>query len=382
MFDLRPYILLLWKRRWFLAVNFALVCAVSVMVAWFVAKQEFCSQATFLPPAAAPSSMLSMSANPLMGLLAGDEPGDNIDAVFESKALKRRIIEAFNLYDNYKLYKSPNKFEQAVKRMQKQVMLSSALKGKGIGMSKTISYSVQCYHTSPDTALMMAEYVFACLDSAMIDISINKASRNREFIEAQFIASRDKLDSLQDAFKEFQVAHKAFDITEQMKMTLQVYADVKSAAVMNDLRLMALQREFRGGSHEITAAQNEKRVLERKLAELEQKEDYSVMPSLNLSSELMPKYTNLYRALEVQNQVNLLLVRELEQARLQEARDVSPLMLIDPPYLAEYKARPKRAPMALAITIGYMCALVLIIVGNALLKEFINSGWLTEKPEN
>jgi len=381
MFDFRPYILLFWRKRVFLIVNFVLVASVAVTLAFFVVKPEFGSQATFLPPSPTPGSMLSMSANPLMGLLSGDEGGDNIEAVFNSKALKRKIIEKFDLYSYHKLHDSPNKFEQAVRAMGKQVMLTSTQKGKGIGMSRTASYSVLCFHASPDTARMMAEFVFDCLDTAMIGISINKATRNREFIEEQFMASRVKLDSLQEEFKEFQVDHKAFDINEQMKMTLRVYADVKSAAVMNDLRLMSLQREFRGNSPEVTAALNEKRILERKLSELEQKEGYSVMPSLNLSSELMPKYTNLFRALEVQNQVNLMLTRELEQARLQEARDVSPLVLIDPPYVAEYKARPKRVPMVFAITVGYMCALVFIILSYALFTDFLKSGWLQAKPE-
>jgi capsule polysaccharide export protein KpsE/RkpR len=379
MFDLKPYISLLWGNRWFFLVNLVLVAALAVWLAFFVVSKEYCSQATFLPPAAGSSSMLALSANPLLGLLSGDESGDNIEAVFDTKVIKRKIIEKFSLYDNYKLEKSPNKFEQAVKRMRKQVMLVSAMKGKGIGMSKTVSYSIQCYHTSPDTALLMAEFIFACLDSAMIDISINKASRNREFIEAQYRASQERLDSLQDEFRDFQVAHKAFDITEQMRLTLKVYADVKSAAVMNDLRLISLQREFRGNSPEITEAQNAKRVYERKLAEFEKNDSYDVLPSLNLSSELMPKYTNLYRALEVQNQVNILLIRELEQARLQESRDVSPLVLIDPAYKAEYKARPKRIPMVIAITGGYMFFLVTIVLGYGFFAEFLKSGfWLTK----
>jgi capsule polysaccharide export protein KpsE/RkpR len=382
MFDLRPYIQLLWKRRIFLTVNFILVGSAATVMMFYVVKPEYSSQATFLPPVSASSgAMFAMGSNPLMGLLSGDDSGDNIETVFDSRAIKRRIIEKFNLYESYNLTKNPNKFENAVRRMSKDVVLSNMLKGRGIGMSKTVSYSVQTYHSSPDTALMMAEFVFACLDSAMIDISINKARRNREFIEAQFKASQERLDSLQEEFREFQVTHKAFDISEQMKMTLKVYADVKAAAVMNDMRLMTLQREFRGGSPEITAALNEKRILERTLAELEQKQDYSVMPSLNLSSELMPRYKNLYRALEVQNQVNLLLTRELEQARLQEARDVSPLVLIDPPYRAEYKARPKRASMVLAITMGYMFALALIILSYAMFTDFLRSGWLTAKPE-
>ena len=383
MFDLKPYLLLLWKWRRFLSVNFAFVAVVSIILAFFVIKKEYLSRATFLPPVAGSGPMLALAGNPLMGLLAGgNDAGDNIEAVFDSKILKRKIIEEFNLYENYNLAKSPNKFELAVKRLENQVMLSSELKGRGIGMSKTISYSVECYHTSPDTAFMMAEFIFASLDSAMVGISISKASRNREFIETQFMASQDKLDSLHEEFKEFQITHKAFDVSEQMNLTLRVYADVKAASVINDMRLMALRREFRGDAPEITSALNDKRVYDRKLAELEQNQEYSVMPSLNLSSELMPKYMNIRRALEVQNRVHLLLTGELEQARLQEARDVSPLVLIDPPYRAEYKARPKRGPMALIVTGGYMFALMFIIVSYKIVTDFIQSFSGSKKPAN
>jgi len=323
-----------------------------------------------------------MGNNPVLGMLSsGDESGDNIEAVFDSKRLKRKIIEKFNLYDNYKLDKSINKFELAVKQMQRQVMLATAMKGKGIGMSKTVSYSIMCYHTSPDTALQMAEFVFACLDSTIIDISINKARRNREFIEAQFMASQTKLDSIQEAFKEFQVAHKAFDINEQMKLTLKVYSEIKAAAVMNDMRLQALQLGFRGNSPEISEVMNTKKVYERQLADFEKKNEYAVLPSLNISSELMPRYTDLYRSLEVQNQINLLLTRELEQARLQEARDVSPLMLIDPPYKAEYKSRPKRVKIVVAMTLGYMFFLIFIIITQKLFSDFKMS-FIASKPEN
>lgn len=382
LFDFRPYIMLLWKMRWFLALNFVIVAAAAAVFAFHIAKKEYCSQVTFLPPSAGSVNLMAgLSSNPLAGLLSGDESSDAIETVFDSKILKRRVIEQFNLYENYKLTESPNKFELAAKRMSQDVTLASSLKGKGIGMSKTLSYSVLCYHTSPDTALMMAEYVFSYLDSVMIGISINKASRNRAFIESQYIASNEKRDSLNMAFKEFQVSNKAFDVSEQMKLTLKVYAEIKSAAVMNDLKLLALQREYKGSTPEIAEAMNAKKVYERKLTEFEQKDEHDVLPSLNLSSELMPKYANIFSALEVQSKISILLATELEQARLQEARDVSPIVLIDPAYRAEYKARPKRIPMVMAITAGYMCALVFIIISYKLFADFLNSGWLAAKPK-
>jgi len=379
MFDLKPYVMLMWKKRWFLIPNFIVVSIVSVIIVFYIIPQEFRSSITFLPPSNGGSPLLSMSNNPLMSLFSGDEAGDMVETIFESKILKRRVIDRFNLYESYKLTDCPNKFENAVKRMRKQAMLGSMIRGKGIGMSKTVAYSIECYHTSPDTAFLMVEYIYSCLDSAMISVSIGKARRNREFIESQFIAAQERLDSLQLEFKEFQLAHKIFDVSEQMNITLKVYADIKSASIMNDLKITALRREFAGNTPEIVAAVNLKRDYDRKLAELEQKNEFDVLPSLNMASELMPAYLNLRRSVEVQNQIILLLTRELEQARLQEARDVSPLVLIDPSYVAEYKSRPKRIPMVLTIIVGYMSFLMLIIISYKFITDFSRFGFI--KPQ-
>ena len=53
----------------------------------------------------------------------------------------------------------------------------------------------------------------------------------------------------------------------------------------------------------------------------------------------------LVRETEIQTQVILLLSKELQQARLQESRDISSLTVVDPPFTPTYKARPKRIPL-------------------------------------
>jgi capsular polysaccharide transport system permease protein len=383
MFDLKPYILLLWKKRWFLFVNAVLAGTLAVVFAFFIARMEYCSEATFLPPFGSSGSLLSMmGGNSVLGMLSsGDESGDNIEAVFDSKRLKRKVIEKFNLYDNYKLQKSVNKFELAVKQMQKQVLLSTTMKGKGIGMSKTVSYSIRCYHTSPDTALQMAEFVFASVDSAIREVSIDKAQRSRIFVEKQIAVQNKKMDSLQMIFLEFQNTNKAYDIPEQAKLSLKMYADIKASAIMNELRLASLKNEFSGSTHEMLELKRSQRVYDAKLREYEMGDDPNIMPSLDKTSRLFPEYTKMLRDIEVQNQIILFLTKEYEQARLQEVRDVSPLLLIDPPYEAEYKSRPKRIKIIVAITVGYMLFLAFIIITRKLFSDF-KMDFLALKPDN
>jgi capsule polysaccharide export protein KpsE/RkpR len=228
------------------------------------------------------------------------------------------------------------------------VILSTSEEG-AFGVTKTLSYSITCYHPSPDTSKLMADFTFALVDSAIREISIDKAQRNRIFVESQIEIQNKKMDSLQAVFQEFQNTNKAYDVPEQAKLSLKAYADLKATALMNELKLATLRSEFSGATHEIEHLRRTQRVYESKLKEYEIGDDPNVIPSLDKSSKLFPEYAKMLRDIEVQNQLILLLAKELEQARLQEATDVSPLIIVDPAFVPEYKSRPKRLFVLLVI---------------------------------
>jgi capsule polysaccharide export protein KpsE/RkpR len=189
---------------------------------------------------------------------------------------------------------------------------------------------------------MLCDFAYSLLDSAIQSISIRRAHRNRLFIEDQLQSYKLKLDSLQKVFQDFQIANKAFIAPEQVKLALQNYAEIKSAAILNDLKIKALQKEFQGNLPEIDELEKNEAVYNQKLSQIESSSVPDVLPSLGLSAKLVPLYTNLLRDIEVYNQVILLFSRELEEARIQEAKNVSSLIVIDRPYVPQYKARPKR----------------------------------------
>jgi len=340
----------LYRKRWLLAVNFLIACVAGAVYSFVVLDKEYMASVTFLPPpgdnTSALSSMMGLSL-PAMSLGGGVSP-EQVEVVFHSNATKRRIIDEFDLVKYFKLEKSKNKFVSASKRMNKNVTLNISEKG-GFGMVKTISYDITCYHKSPDTARLMAEFTFTVMDSTICEISIDKAQRNRTFTEKQLALQNQKMDSLRVVFQEFQNTNKAYDVPEQAKLSLKTYADLRATALLNELKLASLRGEFSGTTHEISELRRNQRVYESKLKEYESGEAPDVIPSLDRSSKLFPEYAKMLRDIEVQNQLVLFLTRELEQARLQEAKDVSPLIIVDPPFVPEYKSRPKRAFVILAI---------------------------------
>jgi uncharacterized protein involved in exopolysaccharide biosynthesis len=338
----------LYRKRWLLAVNFLIACAAGVVYSFVILQQEYSASVTFLPPPGDNMSALSLVGLSVPSLSMGGASSDQVDVVFHSNATKRRIIDEFDLVKYFKLEKSKNKFVLAAKRMKKYVMLNATEKG-GLGMTKTVSYDIICYHPSPDTAKLMAEFTFAVMDSTICEISIDKAQRQRIFTEKQIALQNKKMDSLQVVFQEFQNTNKAYDVPEQAKLSLKAYADLKAAALLNELKLASLRGEFSGATHEISELRRSQQVYEAKLREYESSENPNVIPSLDKSSKLFPEYAKMLRDVEVQNQLILFLTKELEQARLQEAKDVSPLIIVDPAFIPEYKSRPRRIAVILAV---------------------------------
>jgi capsule polysaccharide export protein KpsE/RkpR len=366
--DFTPYIVILLKRRWVLLINIILIAVVAWVFAFKVIKKEYRSEVTFFPPTSSDNTL------GLSGVLGGFttpslfseniEP-EQIETIFFSRQLREKIILRYNLYKNYKLEKGPNKLERALKILAKSLLLQSNEKG-GFAYSKILSYTLSAYHTSPDTAQMMASYAYALVDSTVRSISIDRARRNREFAGKQLADNKAKLDSLQKAYRNFQTENKAYDIPEQLKLTLKAYADLKSEEVVSELKIKSLENEFQAGLPELLDLKSNIKVLRERLGRFESDYEKQVLPSLDLSSALLPAYLNLVRDMEVQNQLILLLSKEFEQAKLQEAKNVSSLIILDSPFVPDYKARPKRMFIMAAVVGLYLPAIIFII----LLQEF------------
>ncbi|MBN1307316.1 MAG: hypothetical protein JXA18_05330 [Chitinispirillaceae bacterium] len=361
--DFSPYIVILLKRRVTVLIHLAVIIVLSAVYAFVLVKKQYRSEAVFLPPvnnenALGISGILDFST-PL--LFSNNVMSEQIETIFGSRQLRAQVIDKFNLYRNYKLDDKKNKFERALKILAKTLFLESNEKG-GFAYSKILSFTIVSYHTSPDTARLMAEYTFYLVDSTVKTISIDRASRNRLFVERQLSENKTKLDSLQRAFKNFQMENKAYDIPEQLKLSLGAYADLKSEEVLNDIRIKALESDFSISTPEILDLKSSARAVKDRLVKFESGFDNEVLPSLERATDLLPEYVNLFRDLEIQQKLILLLTKEFEQARLQESKDVSPLIILDEPMVPEYKSKPKRIPLMAIIISSYMAALFFFLL--------------------
>jgi uncharacterized protein involved in exopolysaccharide biosynthesis len=80
-------------------------------------------------------------------------------------------------------------------------------------------------------------------------------------------------------------------------------------------------------------------------------------------------YTDLYRRVKVQETVFELLTQQYEMARIEEAKDVPAVSVIDPPGLAEKKSFPPRLLLTLLLTFLSLAVASVVVMGRSRWSE-------------
>jgi uncharacterized protein involved in exopolysaccharide biosynthesis len=137
----------------------------------------------------------------------------------------------------------------------------------------------------------------------------------------------------------------------------QIYGDGNVRVRESEARIASLNAQLAkmtGSSAPAGALQDVNSADEGNKAEL--------YPPLRQLPRLAVPYTDLYRRVQVQEAVYQLLTQQFETARIEEAKDVPTVSVIDAPGIAEKKSFPPRLIVALLLTFfSFACASTLIL---------------------
>lgn len=343
VFDFSGFIIYLVKKWKVIIGSIVFVSIVSLVYILFFVNCQFSSSVTFLPPFSNQTIVPSFLSSELIGGFSSSSElqPEQIKTLFQSYALKRRVINTFNYYEKYKLTESKNKFKNAVKSLNEDLVLDVGEQGS-FGMSKPISFTITSYHTSPDTCRHIAQFAFSVLDSMIREVSKEKGKRNKTFLQKQIDKNEAKLDSLQKEYQEFQIKNKAYEISEQARLSLDNYSQLKAKLISNQIRIKTLLQNHQRTYPEIVALQNQNRVLQSKLDAMEREHDNDVLIGLEKSARLMPTQVDYERKIKIQNKLLVFLAQQLQEAKLKEERNISSLKIVDPAFKPLYKTRPRR----------------------------------------
>jgi uncharacterized protein involved in exopolysaccharide biosynthesis len=358
----------LWKHRRLMARVAAVSLVVSLAIA-FVIPKRYKSTARIMPPDQSNSGALVLAAlasrssglgslgSLAGGLLGGRTSGALFMDLLRSATVTGHLIDRFDLQ---RLYHNRYRFDTA-KRLARNTTIADDKK------SGVITISVE--DTSPVRARDMAQAYLDELNRLVTQTSTSTARRERVFIENRLHSVEHDLEQAQIDLSDFSSRNNTVDIREQGRAMVDASARLQGELLVAKSGLQSLRQVYGDGN--VRVRQTEARISElegelRKMAgsatPLAQGADQGssegtaddpgqLYPPLRRLPRLAVPYADLYRRTKVQETVFELLTQQYEMARIDEAKDVPVVSVIDPPGIPEKKSFPPRLFLALALTL-------------------------------
>lgn len=363
---------LLWERRRFLSrVAFYFVLG-STLIA-FLIPSRYDSTARLMPPDNKPSSGLalaaaSMSGNSSIGAAASELLGmrtssDVFVGILSSRTVQDKLIQKFDLRHVY----WTRNMEDARKILTSRTSVSVDRKSQIIAI--TVS------DRSPQRSAALAQAYIEELDHLVADLSTSSARRERIFIEGRLQSVTRDLEDAEKQLADFSSKNAAIDIKEQGKAMVEAAATLQGQLIASQSELEGLKQIYTDENVRVRTVQARIRELQGQLEKMGGKaegnssasagsnSDGSLYPSIRKLPLLAVTFGDLYRRTKVQEAVFETLTKEYELAKVEEAKEIPTVKVLDPPDVPEKKSFPPRMVIVLfGAVLGLSVGIVFVFV--------------------
>lgn len=369
---------LIWERRGLLYRVALRALVISTLIA-FLIPRRFESSVSLMPPKDSMSegsmmlAAMAGKAAPGLGAMAGSMLGaKSTGALFvellRSRTVQDQIVDKLNLQKVYWMrYK-----QDARKQLAARTDVSEDRKSGVISLTITDS--------DPQRARDIAQSYVEALDRLVSQVSTSSARRERMFIEQRLISVKADLEDAEKQFSAFASQNTALDIKEQTRAMVESAAVLQGQVMAAQSELQSLEQIYTPNNVRVRALRARTEELKRQLVQLGGS-DASLVPDATSSnsSDLYPsirklpllgvQWADLYRRMKVQETVYDLLTQQYELARIQEAKEIPTVNVIDPANVPEKKSYPPRLLIIAVITSMSLAIATIFIVGSARWQE-------------
>lgn len=367
---------LLWERGHFLGQAALWGLALSTLVA-FLIPRRYESTTRLMPPDNLSSSgmamMAAMAGNSGLSSLAGDLLGTKTSGalfldILHSRTVEDRLIDKFDLRRVYWV-----RYMKSARKLLGQNTEASEDHKSGV-------ISITVTDRDPRRAARIAQAYVEELDRLVAEVSTSSARRERIFIEQRLAGVKRDLDHVSHEFSEYASQNTAVDIAAQEKTMVEGAGRLQGELIAAQSELEGLQQFYTANNVRVRSVQARVDELQRQLDKLggdgaNPSPESPARPSpdpLNsgrpttLAAQPMPsirklpllgvRWADLYRETKIQETVYELLTQQYELAKIQEAKEIPVVKVLDAADIPETKSFP---PRGLIIVLGgvFSCAL-------------------------
>jgi uncharacterized protein involved in exopolysaccharide biosynthesis len=356
-------VLLVQRKRFIVRfVLGAIVLAIIVALIWPVSYE---AEIVLLPPATQSSSLASAllgqvgslgslgSFSAFAGGLGMKTPTDMYVSLLKSRTVEDATIQRFRLMSEYKT----KRLSDARKVFEHH---ADVVAGQKDGL---IRITIQD-HDAKRAADIANGYVeeFKKLSASL---AITEAARRRLFFEQQLEPAKEQLAAAEEAMRETQQQTGVLQIDSQAKALIESTAILRAQVVAKEVQIQGMRSFATDDNPQIVLAKQQLAALQSQLEHLagsQQDSGSDIVLSKGRITGVGLEYLRRLRDLKYHETVYELLTKELEIAKLDEAREGELVQVVDPAIIPDKKASPHRTIIVLCTAILALFVAVFYII--------------------
>jgi len=321
----------------------------------FALPRRYTAEVRILPPekqsstamlAALAGGKIPAAMSELAGsVLGAKDPGALVQNLATSNSVSDALIRKFELQRHY----SKRYLVDTRKKLRSRIKIAEDRKSGALVIEVT----------DGDKALArdMANSLVEELDSTFTRVSTSSARQERVFLEKRLALAKSDLAAAEKSFSVFASTNSTLDISEQTKAMVGASADLQAQIIAGESQLESLRQIYSEDNYRVRSTSARVGELKRHMANISGASgatEVSGYPTVKRLPILGTEWAEKYRTVKVQQGLFELLTQQLELAKVQEAREVPTIKVVDRAEIPEKKSWP---PRAIIIMLGLFLSL-------------------------
>ena len=345
------FLLLVEYRRFIFLVT--LVFTLAGIVLAFTLTPTYRAEALILPPNQQQSSLTSMMGQ--LGALASlggggaggssllKNPADMYIGILQSRTIADQLIEQFHLQT---IFKTKTLLDTRV-ALAKQVKFET---DKG-GLIR-----ISVVYRDPVLATSLANGYVDSLHQMNSHLAITEAGQRRLFFDQQLTEEKAALTDAENQLRQTQEKTGLIQLSGQAGVIIRSIADLRAQIASREVQLEAIRTYATEQNPDTVRLQNEIGTLREQLSKLENSQQSLQPGDIQVPAGRVPEasleYARRYRDMRYHEELFELLSRQFEAARIDEAKSVPLIQVVDRAVPPDKKSGPPRKLITLGFFFG------------------------------
>ena len=350
-------VLLIFARRKWLLLGFIVAGALAMFLWTLTEPKLFEADATILPPQEQQSSSALMGQLSILSGLGGGgvkSPSDLYIGLLGSRNIREHIAQEFGLDKIYGL-----------KRLRDaQGLLGARTK---IAADKAGLITVRVRDKDARRSAELANAYANGLFDLNSRLAITQASQRRLFFDQQLEAEKNRLADAEVALKELEEKTGVIQLGGQTSLVVSQIAQLRANISSHEIQLSALRTSATDDNPDVIRVRTELAGLQEQLRQMEGKAGIKNDNDLGISSAQVPgiglDYVRKERDVTYHQTLFELLARQLEAARIDEAKAAPIVQLLDKAEVPDRITYPKTKMFTiLGAVLGFMAGMCWVVL--------------------